>query len=136
MTRRGTTRNWQKAAGALAALALVVTACGGDDDDADAVTAPPKTPAEDTGGEDTGGEDTVDAAQGGSVLAAVTDRGVLNCGGNNGLAGFGTVDAATAKLPGSTSTSARSSRPPCSATPRRSTSRPRGRRAVPDAAVR
>ncbi|MFW2336506.1 amino acid ABC transporter substrate-binding protein [Ilumatobacter sp.] len=103
MTRRGTTRNWQKAAGALAALALVVTACGGDDDDADdgaVEDTAEDTGGEDTGGEETGGEDTVDAAQGGSVLAAVTDRGVLNCGGNNGLAGFGTVDAATGEAAG------------------------------------
>ncbi len=100
MTRRGTTRNWQKAAGALAALALVVTACGGDDDDAAVEDTAEDTGAEDTGAEDTGAEDTVEAAQGGSVLAAVQERGVLNCGGNNSLAGFGTVDAATGEAAG------------------------------------
>ena len=104
MARRGTTKNWQIAAGALAALALVVSACGGDDDDSSEDTADEiateDTAAEATGGEDTGGEDTVDAVQGGSVLAAVTERGVLNCGGNNGLAGFGTVDAATGEAAG------------------------------------
>ena len=98
MVPNGRTKTWQKAAGALAALALVVTACGGDDDSADDVV---DDTAEETG--DTGGDtadDTVDAVQGGSVLAAVQDRGVLNCGGNNGLAGFGTVDAATGEAAG------------------------------------
>ena len=102
MTHRGTTKNWQKAAGALAALALVVSACGGDDDDADATAdeiATEDTAAEATG-DDTAEEDTVEATQGGSVLAAVQERGMLNCGGNNGLAGFGTVDAATGEAAG------------------------------------
>ena len=98
MTRRGTTKNWQRTAGALAALALVVTACGGDDDGdgtADEITT------EDTAtGEEPTAEDTVEATQGGSVLAAVQDRGTLNCGGNNGLAGFGTVDAASGEAAG------------------------------------
>ncbi len=106
MTRAGTTRTWQKAAGALAALALVVSACGGDDDSSSTSdgsvedTGGEATASEDTGGEDTGGEDTVEATQGGSVLAAVQDRGVLVCGGNNGLAGFGTIDAATGEAAG------------------------------------
>lgn len=97
MVPKGRTKTWQTAAGALAALALVVTACGGDDDTADEVD----DTAEDTA--DTGGDtadDTVDAVQGGSVLAAVQDRGVLVCGGNNGLAGFGTIDAATGEAAG------------------------------------
>jgi general L-amino acid transport system substrate-binding protein len=94
MTPKGTTKTWQKAAGALAALALVVSACGGDDDSAD-----------DTGDDTTEGtadvsDDTVDASQDSSVLAAVQDRGTLICGGNNGLAGFGTIDAATGEASG------------------------------------
>jgi general L-amino acid transport system substrate-binding protein len=97
-----TTRTWHKAAGAIAALALVVSACGGDDDSADdAIDDTAEETAEDTGtgtADDTA--DTVDAVQGGSVLAAVQDRGVLNCGGNNTLAGFGTVDAATGEAAG------------------------------------
>ena len=106
MTRRGTTKNWQKAAGALAALALVVTACGGDDDDAEGTAdeiATDDTADESTGdgtGEEATGDDTVEATQGGNTLAAVQDRGMLNCGGNNGLAGFGTVDAATGEAAG------------------------------------
>ena len=103
MTRRGTNKNWQKAAGALAALALVVSACGGDDDAEGTGDV-----ATDTGDEATAGgeatadtsEDTVEATQAGSVLAAVQERGVINCGGNNGLAGFGTVDAATGEAAG------------------------------------
>ena len=104
MTRRGTTKNWQKAAGAIAALALVTSACGGDDDTTDSEDqVATESGDEDTGeatAEDTSGEDTVEATQAGSVLAAVQDRGVLNCGGNNGLAGFGTVDAATGEAAG------------------------------------
>jgi hypothetical protein len=68
-----TTRTWHKAAGAIAALALVVSACGGDDDSADdAIDDTAEETAEDTGtgtADDT--TDTVDAVQGGSVLAAV-----------------------------------------------------------------
>ena len=104
MTPQGTTRNWHKAAGAIAALALVMTACGGDDDSADDSSG---DAVEDTAdatsaesAESTASEDTVEATQGGSVLATVTDRGVINCGGNNGLAGFGTVDAATGEAAG------------------------------------
>ena len=102
MTPKGTTKTWQKAAGALAALALVMTACGGDDDTAD--DGEVEDTSEATGSDDTaeatGSDDTVDVVQSGSVLAAVQDRGVLNCGGNNGLAGFGTVDAATGEAAG------------------------------------
>jgi general L-amino acid transport system substrate-binding protein len=103
MNPNGTTKTWHKAAGAFAALALVLTACGGDDDSADdTLDDTVEETAEDTAtatAEDTG-SDTVDAVQGGSVLAAVQDRGVLNCGGNNTLAGFGTVDAATGEAAG------------------------------------
>ncbi len=106
MTRRGTTKSWHKAAGALAALALVVSACGGDDDDSDGgddEIATEDTAADggddggDDGGEDTSeaaDEDTVEAVQGGGLLAAVRDRGTLNCGGNETLPGFGVVDSA------------------------------------------
>ncbi|MEO6654206.1 MAG: transporter substrate-binding domain-containing protein [Ilumatobacteraceae bacterium] len=118
MTRRGTNTNWRKAAGTIAALALVVTACGGDDDDtassdevatdsADATADASTDAPADTGAEapaDTGAtgdsSDDVQVTQGGSVLAAVTDRGVVNCGGNNSLAGFGTVDAASGEAAG------------------------------------
>ena len=50
MTPKGTTKNWQKAAGALAVLALAVSACGGDgvagDDDAIEGTAEGTTSAD------------------------------------------------------------------------------------------
>ncbi len=110
MTQTGTNKNWQKAAGAIAALALVMSACGGDDDSADdgSIEDTADATAEATGGdataeataEATGSEDTVEATQGGGVLAAVQSRGVVNCGGNNGLAGFGTVDAASGEAAG------------------------------------
>ena len=93
MTRKGTNIRWQHAAAAVATLALVAGACGGDDDtsgDGDVTTDTAGTTA-----------DTVDVTQaGGSVLAAVKSRGVVNCGGNNGLAGFGSVDAATGAATG------------------------------------
>ena len=102
MTRRGTTKNWQKTAGALAALALVVSACGGDDDDADgsddvAIESSDDTAdasADDTADDTETEDDTVDATQGGGTLQAVRDRGELNCGGNETLPGFGVVDSA------------------------------------------
>ncbi len=98
MTPKGRTKTWQKTAGALAALALVVSACGGDDDAADDVVDDTTEDTADAGGDT--GDDTVDATQADSVLAAVQDRGTLICGGNNGLAGFGTIDAATGEASG------------------------------------
>ncbi len=79
MTRTTPTRRRHAAAGALAAVALLAGACSGSDSDS----------AGDGDGEET------TAQQSGGVLAAVQARGVINCGGNNGLAGFGSVDAAT-----------------------------------------
>lgn len=102
MNRKDSSKTWRRAAGAVAALALVATACSGDDDSADD-TAEATAEATGDSGEataETTGEDTVEATQAGSVLAAVQDRGVINCGGNNGLAGFGTVDAATGEAAG------------------------------------
>jgi general L-amino acid transport system substrate-binding protein len=63
MTTRGKTKRWQIAGAAVAAFALVVSACGSDD-----------------------------AAVKGR-LDDVKDAGVLECGGNDTLPGFGTVDA-------------------------------------------
>ena len=90
MTRKGTTKRWQRAAGAVAVLALVAGACSGDDDATDDTTAPGDTAAP---GDTSAPDDTVEVTQGGGVLAAVQSRDVLNCGGNNGLAGFGSIDA-------------------------------------------
>jgi len=96
MTRKGTTKRWQHAAGAIAVLALVASACSGDDDAADTTDAPDSDATADT----TAPDDTVEVTQGGGVLAAVQARDILNCGGNNGLAGFGSVDAATGEATG------------------------------------
>jgi general L-amino acid transport system substrate-binding protein len=96
MTRKGNMKRWQRAAGAVAILALVAGACSGDDDTADDDTTDDTTATDGT----TATDDTVEVTQGGGVLAAVQGRDVLNCGGNNGLAGFGSVDAATGEATG------------------------------------
>jgi general L-amino acid transport system substrate-binding protein len=98
MTRKVTTKRWQASAGAIAALALVVSACGGGSDDTADDVATTDAPTGDTAGDTT--TDTVEVTQGGGVLAAVQGRDVVNCGGNNGLAGFGSVDAATGEATG------------------------------------
>jgi len=90
MTRKVTMKRWQRAAGAVAALALVAGACSGDDDAAEEADEPA---AEEPAGEEPATEDTVEVTQGGGVLDAVVARDVLNCGGNNGLAGFGNIDS-------------------------------------------
>ena len=87
MTRKVTMKRWQRAAGAVAVLALVAGACSGDDDAAD------EPAAEEPAGDEPATEDTVEVTQGGGVLDAVIARDVLNCGGNNGLAGFGNIDS-------------------------------------------
>jgi general L-amino acid transport system substrate-binding protein len=105
LSLRSTTR-LRRTAVAVAALALVAGACGGDDDDAtDDTTADDgsvaidngTTPADDT--DDTTADDgteapddTVDVVQGGGTLAAVQEAGVLKCGVNDTLPGFGAVD--------------------------------------------
>ena len=95
MTREGSTKRWYRAAGAVAALALIASACGGGSDDGDASDT---TAAESSdGGSDTtavAGDDTVEVTQGGGLLQAVRDRGELICGGNETLPGFGVVDSA------------------------------------------
>ena len=112
MTRKGTTKNWQKAAGAFAALALVVSACGGDDDDSvadddtaedsgtadsdgggDEATADADGDGDDGGGDEATADDTVDATQGGSILATVQDRGTLNCGVSGAAVAFSVTEA-------------------------------------------
>ena len=94
MIRTTSTKRWQRAAGVLAVGALVLSACGGDDDDTadDEDTAVEEAEPSEDGGDEPA-DDTADVTQGGSVLAAVQDRGVLNCGGNDTLPGFGIVDA-------------------------------------------
>lgn len=77
----------------LFSFTLLATACG-DDDSGDAspddTTAPDGTTAPD---DSTPPSDTVDLVQDGSVLAAVQDRGAVNCGVNDTLPGFGITDA-------------------------------------------
>jgi general L-amino acid transport system substrate-binding protein len=108
MTRIRTNR-WQRAAGALAALALVAGACGGDDDTADApaeepaaeapaeepAEAPAEEPAEEPAAEAPAEEpaDEVEVTQDGGILAAVQARGVLNCGVSGAAVAFSYTDA-------------------------------------------
>jgi general L-amino acid transport system substrate-binding protein len=93
---------WQFAAGAVA-LALVATACGGDDDDdavSDDTTADDGTTADEPATDDTTAEepapddtDTVDVTQEGAILAAVQDRGTLNCGVSGAAVAFSQANA-------------------------------------------
>ena len=98
MTRIRTNR-WQRAAGALAALALVAGACGGDDDAADApADAPAEAPAEEPAeapAEEPAEEpaDEVEVTQDGGILAAVQARGVLNCGVSGAAVAFSYTEA-------------------------------------------
>jgi general L-amino acid transport system substrate-binding protein len=81
---------------------LLAAACSGDDSEGDG-GATAEEPTDTSGTEaptDTSGTetteaptDTVELTQGGSVLAKVLDAGVLECGGNDTLPGFGIVDA-------------------------------------------
>ncbi|HWL42176.1 MAG TPA: amino acid ABC transporter substrate-binding protein [Ilumatobacter sp.] len=81
--------------GAIAALALIVGACGGDDDTTDS-TDTDGSVAIDGGGDqpDDTTADTVEVVQGGGTLAAVKARGELVCGANDTLPGFGSVNEA------------------------------------------
>jgi general L-amino acid transport system substrate-binding protein len=63
----------------IAVPALVLAACTGDDD-----TGEPEIPGEETGEAAPGGETTTDG-----TLAQVQSRGVLNCGVNDAVPGFG-----------------------------------------------
>ena len=99
MTRKGMTKRWRFAAGAVA-VALVATACAGDDDD-DSVaedTAADDTTAEEPATDDTTAdepatEDTVDATQAGGILDAVIARGTLNCGVSGAAVAFSQTNA-------------------------------------------
>jgi general L-amino acid transport system substrate-binding protein len=105
MFQSGTKQNWRRAAGALAALALVVTACGGDDDTTgtadDSGTADTGDMADSSSDgtsdtadtSDAGSGDTVDVVQGGGILAAVQARGTLNCGVSGAAVAFSVTEA-------------------------------------------
>ena len=87
----------------LFSFTLIASACGDDDGDEGADSADDggddgsgdDGSGDDGDGDGTGddGDDTVDLVQDGSVLAKVQDAGVLECGGNDTLPGFGIVDA-------------------------------------------
>ncbi len=78
----------------LLTISMVAAACGSDSDDGD--NAGDATTVPDAGDDE---PDQVDVTQGGT-LAKVIAANVVNCGGNNGLAGFGSVDAATGEASG------------------------------------
>ncbi len=86
----------------LLALVFVAAACGSDDDDGDddgdsteETDTDDADDEEGSGGDDgDDGDSTVELTQDGGTLAAVLDRGEINCGGNDTLPGFGIVDDA------------------------------------------
>ena len=93
MIRRGNAL--KRTAGVVMALGLVVTACSSSSDgDADSNTGD-SVATEDTAAATDGGEtDDVEVTQSsGGRLAAVQAAGVLECGGNDTLPGFGIIDA-------------------------------------------
>ncbi|WP_083915091.1 amino acid ABC transporter substrate-binding protein [Ilumatobacter nonamiensis] len=119
MINRGKTSTWKRTATAVMALGLVAGACSsssGDEssdeteetvegadadvggaDEATDDTEPAETEPADTEADepDDSTEDTVDVVQSeGGLLAAVQDAGVLKCGANEALPGFGVVDSA------------------------------------------
>ena len=89
MTRTGTKKTLLRTAGTVAALALIVGACGGDDDTTSDTT--PEATAGDTTPEVT--EDTVEVTQGGGILGAVQARGSLNCGVSGAAVAFSVTEA-------------------------------------------
>ncbi|MEL6982639.1 MAG: transporter substrate-binding domain-containing protein, partial [Actinomycetota bacterium] len=88
----------------LLALVFVAAACGSDDDSDEGADSTEETDTDSDDGDDedaSAGEDegddgdtTVELTQDGGTLAAVIERGELNCGGNDTLPGFGIVDDA------------------------------------------
>jgi general L-amino acid transport system substrate-binding protein len=86
---RGTPATWRRLAGAAAAIALVVSACGGDD--ADSVADADEPAAEEPAAEEPA--DEVEATQGGGILAAVQARGTLKCGVSGAAVAFSQTNA-------------------------------------------
>ena len=96
MTRKVTTKRWQATAGTIAALALVVTACGGSDEGADEVASTDAPTEETAAPSDTTAETTpeeVEVTQGSGILAAVQARGTLNCGVSGAAVAFSVTEA-------------------------------------------
>jgi general L-amino acid transport system substrate-binding protein len=77
---------WWRVLAALLALALVAAACSDDSDDGDDGGGTDETTS-DTSGDGGGGDEA-------GLLDTVRERGVLECGGNDTLPGFGIVDDA------------------------------------------
>lgn len=115
MINRGKTSAWKHTAAAVMALGLVAGACSSSsgDSDSDDDEAVPTAPADDDAivpsdtdaAEDTTDdsaddttapdEDEVEVVQSeGGRLAAVQDAGVIKCGSNDALPGFGVIDSA------------------------------------------
>ncbi len=96
MIRRGNAL--KRTAGVVMALGLVATACSSSSDgDADSDTGDSVAsdePADEPADEPTDDTDVVESTQStGGALAAVQEAGVLECGGNDTLPGFGIIDA-------------------------------------------
>src|SRR6056297_1129737 len=113
MINRGKASGWKRTAAAVMALGLVAGACSSSSGDEaeesdDSVVSEDADTGDDTA-DDTGddaaddtaddagddaGDDTVEVVQSeGGRLAAVQEAGVLRCGGNETLPGFGIVDS-------------------------------------------
>jgi general L-amino acid transport system substrate-binding protein len=103
MINRGKTSTWKRTVGAVMALGLVAGACSSSSgDEAETEDSVVEAETDDTVAEaetdDTVAEaetdDTVEVVQSeGGKLAAVQAAGVLRCGGNETLPGFGIVDS-------------------------------------------
>lgn len=112
MIRRGKASTWKRTAGVLMALGLVAGACSSDsDDDTSSTGTSGETEATDAPAATDGDTETTEApaatdgddeptdtvevvTSDGGRLQAVMDAGVLKCGSNDTLPGFGIVDDA------------------------------------------
>ncbi|HEY5664390.1 MAG TPA: amino acid ABC transporter substrate-binding protein [Ilumatobacter sp.] len=106
MTQIRVTKKYRRAAAVATALALALSACGGDDDSSttadgtaateDEATSDGGSASEGTAAPDAGGatdDDTVEATQGGGILGAVLARGSLNCGVSGAAVAFSVTEA-------------------------------------------
>ena len=90
------TSNRRRAAGAVAALTLILAACGGDDAADAPADAPADEPATEAPAEEPAAEepaDEVEVTQDGGILAAVQARGTLNCGVSGAAVAFSYTQA-------------------------------------------
>jgi len=91
-------RGLKGAAASLAALSLILAACGGSDDasdDASSEEAASEESSDDASSEEPASEDSdsVEVTQEGGILAAVQARGVLNCGVSGAAVAFSYTQA-------------------------------------------